>query len=553
MNLFLGSIEVITGALLGALIVLLFTRARKTQAVADAHSQVRAETETLKERISLRDQEVRNALQKESALLVALEQLRKGLQEEIALRSAAAEKARQIPELKTVIDSLQQQLAKLQDRIHTLIRSLSEKETLAGRIPQLEEKVRVQEEERNHLMKNLSELQIENKRLQTLLDEEHRLSSEKLRLLQEATEQLRDAFKALSSEALQSNNQAFLELAKTTLEKFQSEAKNDLEKRQQEMASMVSPIQVSLEKYDEQIQAIEQSRHEAYGSITQQIKSLLSSQQKLEEETGNLVKALRTPHVRGRWGELTLRRVVELAGMVEYCDFIEQESLHAESGRLRPDMIIKAPGHKHFVIDAKAPLQAYLEAIEAKNEDERRAHLKNHARQIRTHLLNLSSKAYWDQLETTPEFVILFIPSESIYSAALEQEPRLFEEGVNERVILSTPATLIALLRAVAYGWRQERVTENAQVISELGKSLYGRLVVLARHFEEMGHHLERSVDAYNKAVGSVESRVLSAARKFKELGTAAKDDIPELSQLEKTPRPIQSTQWPALTTGQKK
>ena len=300
-----------------------------------------------------------------------------------------------------------------QNRIHTLVGSLSEKETLAGRIPQLEEKLRAQEEERNHLMKTVSALQIENNGLQTSLDEEHRRSSEKLKFLQEATEQLRDAFKALSSEALQRNNQAFLELTKMTLEKFQSEAKNDLEKRQEKMASMVSPIQVSLEKYDEQIQAIERSRHEAYGSITQQITSLLSSQQQLEEETRNLVKALRTPHVRGRWGELTLRRVVELAGMVEYCDFIELESLDTESGRLRPDMIIKTPGHKHIVIDSKAPMQAFLEAIEAKNEAERRTHLQNHARQIRSHLQKLSSKAYWDQLETTPEFVLLFIPSES--------------------------------------------------------------------------------------------------------------------------------------------
>ena len=389
----------------------------------------------------------------------------------------------------------------------------------------------------SRLMEKMSDLKSENSQLRTQLEGERRLAGDKLALLQEASQGLRDAFKALSSDALKSNNQAFLELAKTTLERFQSEAKGDLGQRQKEVENLVAPIKESLERYDRQIQAIEKSRHQAYGSITEQVKSLLQSQQELKQETGNLVRALRTPHVRGRWGELTLRRVVELAGMIEHCDFVEQESLNTESGRLRPDMIIKLPGDKHFVIDSKVPLQAYLDALEAPDDRQRQAHLQNHARQVRVHLQNLSSKAYWDQLETTPEFVILFIPSESFYSAAIEQEPQLFEEGVNQRVILSTPATLIALLRAVAYGWRQERVTANAREISELGKSLYDRLAVLARHLEDMGRHLERSVEAYNRAVGSVESRVLVAARRFKELGATAQGDIPELSQVDKIPR----------------
>ena len=368
--------------------------------------------------------------------------------------------------------------------------------------------------------------------------------------LKDAEEQLRNMFQALSAQALNENNQTFLTLAKSTLERYQSEAQGDLDQRQKAVETLVSPIKETLEKYDQQIQAIEKTRSEAYGSLSQQVQSLLTSQHKLEAETGNLVKALRMPQVRGRWGELTLRRVVELALMIPYCDFEEQQSLSTETGKLRPDMTVHLPGGKNIVVDAKAPIQAYLDALDAPDEDSRRLCLQAHARQIRARLQELSSKAYWDRLDSSPEFVIMFIPGESFYGAALEQDPQLIEDGVAQRVILATPLTLIALLRAVAFGWRQERIAENARQISDLGKELYERVAILTEHLRGLGKNLGSSVDAYNKFIGSLESRVLVSARKFKELGSTAQEDILELAPIEQSIRDIQSPELLVIQEG---
>jgi DNA recombination protein RmuC len=377
----------------------------------------------------------------------------------------------------------------------------------------------------------------ESVQLKAALEGERRAAQERKDSFQQAAEELSEKFSALSRDALKDNSQSFLELANSRLEKFQESAKGDLELRQKAIDQLVQPLKESLEKVDGKIGEIEKARAGAYAELREQVKNLATSQTKLQAETGNLVNALRAPHVRGRWGEIQLKRVVEIAGMVEYCDFNQQDT--ADTGKLRPDMTIRLPNQRTIVVDSKAPLQAYLEALEASDEVTRVAKLKDHARQIRTHLIKLGAKGYWEQFEQSPEFVFLFLPGETFYSAALEQDPSLIEFGVEQRVILATPTTLIALLKAVSYGWKQEQMAASAQEVSKLGKDLYDRLRVFTKHFESIGAGLKRALDSYNDGVGSLEIRVLSTARKFKELGATRGAEVEVVEPIDKSVRAL--------------
>lgn len=409
------------------------------------------------------------------------------------------------------------------------------KERLAGKENELQKLHETQQRE----VADHKQSRAENARLQAELQGEQRAAQERISSFNKATEELGERFKALSRDALKDNNQSFLQLAHATLEKFQENAKGDLEFRQKAIDQLVKPLKESLEKVDGKIGEIEKERAGAYSELRQQVKALATSQLQLQAETGNLVKALRTPHIRGRWGEIQLRRVVEMAGMLQYCDFVEQETVVTEDGRIRPDLIVRLPGNRTIVVDAKVPFDAFYESISTTDEDVRSARLKDHARLVRAHIGALSKKSYWESVQPTPEFVLLFLPGETFYSAALENDPKLIEDGVGQNVIIATPTTLIALLKAVSYGWRQEQMAENAKEVSELGKTLYDRLRVFTNHFANIGKGIERALDSYNQGVGSFEGRVLRTARKFKERGALSGEDIEILEPIDKAIRSL--------------
>jgi len=384
-----------------------------------------------------------------------------------------------------------------------------------------------------------------NAALEATLAKEREAAKEKLQLLSEARVELENSFRALAATALESNNASFLDLARTTLEKYQSQAKGELEAREKAVETLVRPIADSLKQVDEQVREMEKTRAQAYGELTSQLASLQSSERALQAETGNLVKAMREPQARGRWGELQLRRVLELAGMLEHCDFLEQETIAGDERRFRPDVIVQLPGDKQIIVDSKAPLTAYLAALEAPDEATRAARLADHGSQVREHIDKLAAKSYWAQLPCTPEFVVLFLPGEVFFRAAMDCDAELIDYGVRRKVIVASPTTLIALLKAVAYGWNQKNLADSARHIGQAGRQLYERLCRMTGHIHEMGKKLAGAVTAYNEMLGSMERRVFPAARKFPELDRGLSPAaLLELEQLDKAPFELQSPDW---------
>jgi DNA recombination protein RmuC len=484
---------------LGLAFSIYLTKIRKESIEKEAQASTAVEKATLLESIRNRDAQIAALSSDTEGLRNDLRMEQQSLKDEIQRRSAAEERNNKIIGLEKALVAKEEEMRDIQ----------VESENRFGHISELENEKKVFEE--------------------------------KIVFLNEGREKLMESFKALSADALANNNQAFLHLAGETLEKHQMIAKGDLELRQKSIDEMVKPIRESLDTVNVEMRKLELARLESYTKLTEQVSSLGVAQSKLQLETGNLVKALRNPTVRGRWGEITLHRVVELSGMSCHCDFSEQQTYAAEGGNLRPDMVINLPEGRSIVVDSKTPMNAYLEALEAPEEDERIKKLNSHASAIRSHINQLSTKAYWQQLDRTPEFVVLFIPGEVFFSAALERDPELIEFGMQNRVVLATPITLISLLKVVAQGWTQQAVEANAQRLNDLAKELYDRVSIFTDNLAKMGKTLGKTVEAYNSAVGSFEQRILVTTRKLKEVNAAIGDEIPSLEIVEKKARELRS------------
>ena len=436
-----------------------------------------------------------------------------------ALNETLKTKAAEADSIQSRLVEANRELAANRESLMTMSANHSNAIGRLERLDSIEKQLAERTDEVSGLNRTITALKEHSATLTARLDQERSAAEEKQAMLAALQEQMTDSYRALSASALKENNRAFMDLAQATLSRFMETASRDLDQRGKSVRDTVKPIRESLDRYERQIQALERSRQNAYGGLTEQIHTLIRSQQALEKETGKLAKALRLPHVRGRWGEITLKRVAELAGMQERCDFFEQQSVRTDNGTRRPDMVVHLPENRHIIVDAKVPLSAYLDALEAESDEARAAQFAAHARQVKTHTLQLARKAYWRQFDPAPEFVVLFIPGENFFSAALANAPDLIETAAEKGVILATPTTLISLLKTVAFGWRQETMAHNARTVSELGAALYERLTSMADHLDQLGRSIDRSVSAYNRVIGSFERRVLVSARKFQDLG----------------------------------
>jgi len=399
----------------------------------------------------------------------------------------------------------------------------------------------------NGLRDALTRAQQSEAALRARLDAEQQNAAEKLALLEQARDSLKDAFAAISADLLAQNNTRFLDLAREKFGELQTTAVTDLASRQKAIDDLVAPLRDSLTKVDAKLQDVDRARAMSHAALAEQLRSLTLAQAQLQSETGRLARALRSPNVRGQWGELQLRRVLEAAGMVEGHHFEVKESVHGEDGRLTPDVVIKLPGGKNVVVDAKVALTAFLDALETDDDTLREQKLRDHARQVKDHVIRLGNKAYWTEFQPAPDIVVMFVPGEALLSAALQYDAALLEFSMGKGVMLASPLTLIALLRAIAYGWQQETVARNAMEISDLGRQLYDRIAKLAEHWENVGKSLAKAVGAYNSAVGTLEARVLVTARRLKDKGVSAGEDLPDLETIDQTPRPLGAPQLTGL------
>ena len=385
-------------------------------------------------------------------------------------------------------------------------------------------------------------LKQQNISLQTTLEVERSANTEKLQVLEQARIKMEHTFSALSSEALKNNNEEFLKLANENLKKFQNTAQHTLSEKEKAIETLIKPIKDALQKTEQQMHAIEKDRKHAYGALQQHLETMSLNQSALQKETRNLVQALRRPEVRGQWGEMTLKRLAELAGMVEHCDFYTQESIKTDDDALqRPDMIVRMPDGREIVVDVKTPLDAYLTAVDAATDEEREIALQRHCKNVKQRVNELASKAYWNQLKNTPDFVVLFIPGDQFLSTALDYDANLLEDALSKQIILATPTSFVALLRAVAYGWRQEQLTANADKIRDVGEELYQRLAVFSDHLAKLGKSMESSTKHFNNAVGSFDTRIVPSARKFKELGINEKKSLKQPEQIETATRNLET------------
>lgn len=457
-----------------------------------------------------------------------------------ALAEKNRSKSLDLAELKNTLAGVRGEYENANRQLMEAIEARAESEGRLARLKDAEAELKEKNSAAEALQATVGRLSARQAELETVIEKERAAAREKEALLKDIRAGMADTFKSMSAGTLQESNRAFLDLAATTLDKYLEAAKSDLAASGKSVENVIQPMGRALERYQAYLQQVERLREKAYGGLTQQVSNLMDSQNQLQKETGNLVRALRLPQVRGRWGEMTLHRAAELSGMVNRCDFFEQKSTVTEKGLLRPDMVIQLPGGRQIVVDAKIPLSAYLDAVEAQTDAETDQCHQRHARQLLDHIQKLAAKSYWKQFQPAPEFVVLFIPGENFFSAALTRSPDLLETAALKGIILATPSTLISLLKTVSYGWRQETASENAKTILELGTELYERLHLLVNHFHNLGREIGRVTTVYNQLVGSFERRVLTSARKFTALGIAPKADtnLPQPPRAEKRVRP---------------